>query len=422
MARSHTLYNLIDKKGRTLSDVPCEAYRVDTDAFVERQYTDTDGNAEFVALPDTVDCYILATWGNQVQRFYSEAPPGLGDLAGDLDDIDDGTTYGRVNVSDLTANRVDYDKMNDGTTYKRVLSAHLDAGKLKLTSSATYATGYDPSTKRRTFTSTPTTPYDVGDIWFDADNIKRCVTGKQSGVYEIAHWSFGTIDALRDGTTYERVLGTHLSAGKLKLTSAAVKDAEWYDEAGVEIDATHGINIYGTDNALTTRATKTGTIQCKVDTDGNISAGAGAVLLNSSGVTVKGDKAMFEDSDGVLRGWLYGSTSGWMQLYTNNCGLYIDSPGKNTYATADKWYFICPIYQATSTHINYISTTLPYTSDARDLGATDAYWRGTYTKFLCLSETATPTASTNFGKLYTKDDNKLYFQDGAGTEHEVAYV
>jgi hypothetical protein len=41
---------------------------------------------------------------------------------------------------------------------------------------------------------------------------------------------------------------------------------------------------------------------------------------------------------------------------------------------------------------------------------------------LGLKETETPTADTNYGKLYTKNDNKLYFQDGAGTEHEIAYV
>ena len=38
---------------------------------------------------------------------------------------------------------------------------------------------------------------------------------------------------------------------------------------------------------------------------------------------------------------------------------------------------------------------------------------------LILKEITTPTADTNYGKVYTKTDNKLYFQDGAGTEHEL---
>ena len=37
-------------------------------------------------------------------------------------------------------------------------------------------------------------------------------------------------------------------------------------------------------------------------------------------------------------------------------------------------------------------------------------------------ETTTPTADTNFWKLYSKADNKIYFQDGAGVEHEIAFV
>ncbi len=41
---------------------------------------------------------------------------------------------------------------------------------------------------------------------------------------------------------------------------------------------------------------------------------------------------------------------------------------------------------------------------------------------LMLKETTTPTADTNYGKLYTKNDNKLYFQDGANAEHEISLV
>ena len=41
---------------------------------------------------------------------------------------------------------------------------------------------------------------------------------------------------------------------------------------------------------------------------------------------------------------------------------------------------------------------------------------------LGLKETATPTADTNYGKIYCKDTNKLFFQDGAGVEHEIAFV
>lgn len=38
---------------------------------------------------------------------------------------------------------------------------------------------------------------------------------------------------------------------------------------------------------------------------------------------------------------------------------------------------------------------------------------------LTVPETTTPTAEDSKGKVYTKNDNKLYFQDGAGSEHEI---
>jgi hypothetical protein len=41
---------------------------------------------------------------------------------------------------------------------------------------------------------------------------------------------------------------------------------------------------------------------------------------------------------------------------------------------------------------------------------------------LTLKEITTPTAIANYGKLYTKTDNKVYFQDGAGNEHEIAFA
>ena len=39
---------------------------------------------------------------------------------------------------------------------------------------------------------------------------------------------------------------------------------------------------------------------------------------------------------------------------------------------------------------------------------------------ITLKETTTPTALANYGKIYTKNDNNFYFQDGAGVEHNVS--
>ena len=42
--------------------------------------------------------------------------------------------------------------------------------------------------------------------------------------------------------------------------------------------------------------------------------------------------------------------------------------------------------------------------------------------YISLQETTTPSARANYGKIYTKTDNKLYVQTGDGVEHRIAFV
>jgi len=41
---------------------------------------------------------------------------------------------------------------------------------------------------------------------------------------------------------------------------------------------------------------------------------------------------------------------------------------------------------------------------------------------LLLKEEANPTNLADYGTIYTQSDNKLYFIDGAGNTHEIAFV
>lgn len=123
-------------------------------------------------------------------------------------------------------------------------------------------------------------------------------------------------------TKLQAILATQISAGQLKLTSATVKDSEWYNESGVEIDATHGINIYGVANAFTTRATKTGTIQCYVGADGKIYAGAGNVILSSDGIDIKSENVRFYYG-AVLKGYMGTMSADILRVLSNvGLGLY----------------------------------------------------------------------------------------------------
>ena len=89
MARSFKIC-VQDDKGRPIACAWCRAFRNDTQAEVETQYTGASGNATFTTLPDNIDCYIIALWSNKAKYFFSEATIGtteIDDLAITTDKI-----------------------------------------------------------------------------------------------------------------------------------------------------------------------------------------------------------------------------------------------------------------------------------------------------------------------------------------------
>ena len=89
MARSFKIC-VTDDNGRPIACAWCRAYKSTDNTFVEEQDTDANGSATFVALPDNVDCYIIALWSNKAKYFFSEATIGtteIDDLAITTDKI-----------------------------------------------------------------------------------------------------------------------------------------------------------------------------------------------------------------------------------------------------------------------------------------------------------------------------------------------
>ena len=183
-----------------------------------------------------------------------------------------------IKAQDIEAGSITLDHISNGTTYSRVLTTDITAGHVLL-SSVTQAVGY------------------------------RTVSDTEKGTW---NGKPDDMDDIPNGTTYQKILATDISSGHIVLSST-VKSGSWYDESGVEIDADHGINIYGTANALTTRATKTGTIQCYVGADGCIYAGSGTVKLSNAGINTYGQGITLNKSTGGYQGYL-GAVTGFVWL------------------------------------------------------------------------------------------------------------
>jgi hypothetical protein len=204
---------------------------------------------------------------------------------------------------------------------------HLDAGQLKLDETVLYSPGYDPSTKWTgdNLDDLPdgVTYQRVKSTAVSADGmiiLDQVVAGTYglvrstditAGHIKLSTCS-GDLDDIDNGTTYQKLLATDISSGHIKLTTGTVWSGKVTVRSGVTIDSASGINIWGLNNALTTRATETGTIQCYVGSDGKISAGGtpATVTLGADGVIIKGQEIEFQTTGGTAKGYVYGLSTG----------------------------------------------------------------------------------------------------------------
>ncbi len=109
-------------------------------------------------------------------------------LAGTLDDIADGVSFGRVNISDLSGGSIvlsttvgNLDDISDGSTYGRILTTDISAGHILLSSVS------------------------------------------------------GDLDDVSDGVTYGKVDKTDITAGRIDITSSSISDV------GANADSTTGV-------------------------------------------------------------------------------------------------------------------------------------------------------------------------------------
>ncbi|MDD4986740.1 MAG: hypothetical protein PHQ43_13385, partial [Dehalococcoidales bacterium] len=320
---------------------------------------------------------------------------------------------GTITADEINLTTITQDDIGDGTQFSRVLSTHLDSNGLKITDAATYQTGYDPSTKRRNFTTTPTTPYDLGDMWHQDGSVKRCTTARASGAYVAGDWTSVDLDDISDtGTTFARTLSTHLEAGKLKLTDQAVFSGEWYTESGVVLDASYGVSLYGDDIALRTFANVTAYntwkaigninsitgVQCYIGTGGKIFAGAGAVWLDSTGLHIEGNRLYFT--------W-GGSASGVIGSASASDFTIGGGAGRSVWIMAAYGY---PVYLSSGAgihlqalaNISINQPIVPSTDNTKSVGTSSVKFNAghftdlhSYSNLYCVTLTATGLATTH---------------------------
>lgn len=197
-----------------------------------------------------------------------------------LDWIEDGTSFSRVQSGALSAEGLVLLDEVEGGTYARTLATQLSAGKLLLSDECEYSAGYDPSLKwegsdlddlpdgtsfKRVASAALTAgglvlldQIQIGttyDLVYKADisahhiklsSVEQSPSARYTSDGEKVTWN-GKADGDLGNVSYNyRIRETEISAGHIKLTSASVAEGEWYNDGGVTIDANTGITLIGT--------------------------------------------------------------------------------------------------------------------------------------------------------------------------------
>lgn len=154
-------------------------------------------------------------------------------------------------------------------------------------------------TKRRIFVSTPTTPYDVGDLWLTggkADGIlKRCIRARTSGSYIANDW----VEAVYYDNTQTVIDGGIVTAGTVQLAGndqsikagitgngTAESSVRFWAGASYGNRNTAPYRVLQDGSFVATKGTITGTIYANAGTIGGFAIASGRIgVASSSGAT-----------------------------------------------------------------------------------------------------------------------------------------
>lgn len=123
--------------------------------------------------------------------------------------------------------------------------------------------------KRRVFVATPTTPYDVGDLWLTSltdltGDLKKCITAAASGAYNAAHWVIAT--KYTDDTVANQALedaGTAISNAATAQGTADGKVTTFFDASIPTAEAIGDLWIHTDDENKLYRAASIGANEIK---------------------------------------------------------------------------------------------------------------------------------------------------------------
>jgi hypothetical protein len=147
--------------------------------------------------------------------------------------------------------------------------------------------------KRRVFVSTPTTPYDVGDLWVNGTDLRRCATAKTSGqFYNINDW----VVAVNYDNTKTVIDGGLVTSGTIQIAGSestilagmtgqgtAATSIRFWAGASFENRATAPFRVMQDGSVVMTKATVEGIINALTGSIGGFSIAQGRIGVEDDG-------------------------------------------------------------------------------------------------------------------------------------------
>ncbi len=113
-----------------------------------------------------------------------------------------------ISANTITTNELNFTPVQHNDVIARINASaeglYITADRIQITGSTTFAANYDPSDKIQVFTSQPTTPYYIGDIWTDGTDIKYCSNARASGAFVSGDWTLAA-DWTNDDTADQAI-------------------------------------------------------------------------------------------------------------------------------------------------------------------------------------------------------------------------
>ena len=162
--------------------------------------------------------------------------------------------------------------------------------------------------KRRVFVATPTTPYEIGDLWVDGTNIRRCATAKLTGqAFHVNDW----VIPVNYDNTQTVINGGIVTSGTIQVAGdmlailagitgqgAVATSVRFWAGASFENRATAPFRVLQNGSVVLSAANVSGTVTATSGAIGGfeIAQGRIGVLQENQGLTIIGQLIKFSDA------------------------------------------------------------------------------------------------------------------------------